>query len=92
LKLLENQKLKYSEPAYYSISVSGNIHEDQLEIIMNFFTGEMICKSESQTTCLEGCLKDQIALSGLLDYLSYLHYPLIAVVSQIHKEYNTNTK
>ena len=80
---MENQKLQYSEPAYYSISVSGEISEDQLEFITKFYTGELIRKMESQTTCLEGCLKDQIALSGLLDYLSDLHYPLISVVSHV---------
>lgn len=77
---MENQKLQYSEPAYYSISVSGEISEDQMKIITSFYFGEMICKKEPQKTFLEGWLKDQIALSGLLDYLSESHYPLIAVV------------
>jgi len=78
---MENQKLQYSKPAYYSISVSGDIREDQLEIIMNFYTGEMIWKKDNHRTYLEGWLKDQIALSGLLNYLTDLHYLLLSVAS-----------
>jgi len=85
LKLNEKQKIQYSEPAYYIISVAGKIHPDIVPVITNFYSGNLVNKIQNENTLLEGLIKDQVALSGLLNYLSELHYILLSVETQEKK-------
>lgn len=71
--------MQYSEPAHYIISVAGKIHPDVLNILSNFFSGSFEYKIQNSNSCLEGLIKDQAALSGILNYLSDLHYVLLSV-------------
>lgn len=69
----------YSEPAYYIIAVAGILTQDVLHILPNFYSGKLVWKNKNKNTYLEGWVKDQVALSGLLSYITDLHYILLSV-------------
>lgn len=74
-----NQQNQFSDPAFYNISIKGELSRENLEILSNFFQGKIICEHIRKTTHLKGIVKDQIALSGLLAYLCELRYILLSV-------------
>lgn len=79
--------MQYAESAYYIISIAGKMSSDVIEILSNFYIGEFALKNRDNITFLEGIIKDQAALSGLLSYLTDLHYILLSVHSR--KEINS---
>lgn len=74
-----NQKIHYSDPVFYAVSVAGELMENTLEVLPNFFIGSFVYNYVDQISYIEGLVKDQIALSGLLIYLSDIHYILLSV-------------
>lgn len=73
------QKIQFSDPACYNVSIKGELSQETLEILSNFFNGRISCEHVKKTTRIEGIVKDQIALSGLLVYLCDLRYILLSV-------------
>lgn len=71
--------LSYSGTVYYSITVSNAVPKSIVEILSNFYQGKLVCKKQKKGTVLKGLVKDQAALSGLLTYLSDLHYIILSV-------------
>ena len=80
-KATNNKNLTFETPAIYRIRVKGHIDEslsDQLGgmIITRAFTAD-----KQPLTILVGRLRDQAALSGVLNELYELHLPLLTVES-----------
>ena len=73
------QQIRFSDPACYNLSIKGELSREALGILSNFFEGRINCEYVNKITHLEGVVKDQIALSGLLGYLCDLHYILLSV-------------
>ncbi|MDZ7581730.1 MAG: hypothetical protein U5R30_14325 [Deltaproteobacteria bacterium] len=76
-----NENLTFETPAVYRIRVKGHIDDslsDQLGglIITRAFTAD-----KHPMTILVGQLKDQAALSGVLNEIYELHLPLLTVES-----------
>ncbi len=76
---MTKQKIRFSDPARYNLSIKGKLSREALEILSNFFEGRINCEHINKITHLEGVVKDQVALSGLLGYLCDLHYILLSV-------------
>ena len=83
------QKNQFSDPAFYDLSIKGEVSQETLEILSNFFQGNINCKHINKVTHLEGIVKDQVALSGLLAYLCDLRYTLLSVKT-INKDNTAN--
>lgn len=73
------EKIRFSDPACYNVTIEGKLSQDTLEIIANFFEGKFTCEHTDKITHLKGIVKDQVALSGLLIYLCDLHRILLSV-------------
>jgi hypothetical protein len=82
---MEKQRMRFWEPAKYIITVMGQIAPGVIEILPNFYVGNPVYKNKNKNTQVEGVIKDQIALSGLLNYLSDLHYILLSVNIKVPK-------
>ena len=82
MKLEAQQRIWYSKPAYYIITIVSEIPPDVIGILSNFYSGNFEIKIQNKNTILEGLIKDQTALCGLLSYLSDLHYILLSVNTQ----------
>lgn len=79
LKLRKEHIVRFTEPHYYSISVSNAVPNDVIDIMTNFYEEKPVCKKRNNYTVIKGLIKDQAALSGLLGYLSDLHYIIFSV-------------
>lgn len=73
------QKFRYSDPAFYRVIVANEIPRDEVEILSNYYFGEVRCDSDDEHTQLSGLIKDQAALCGLLSYLTDLHCTVISI-------------
>ena len=76
---LSRKPIPFDSPAAYQISVQGRIDtnwSDRLGGMSIFQTTEGAAPS---ITTLEGELKDQAALAGVLNTLYELHLPIISV-------------
>ena len=73
------RNIRFSDKAHYSILVAGDIPLNVMEFLERFYTGTLACKFQNEVTQLEGQIKDQVALSGLLNYLNNLHYIILSV-------------
>lgn len=75
---MEHQR-RYSDPAFYTVTVAQKLSPDVTEILATYYYGNFVCKYQDQVTLIKGTVKDQVALSGLLIYLNDLHYVLLSV-------------
>ena len=89
LKFMTTQKNQFSDPACCKLAIKGEVSQDTLDILANFFQGNISCEKINKNTHLQGIVKDQVALSGLLAYLCDLHYTLLSVKT-INKPYCEN--
>lgn len=76
---MAKQNIRYSDQAYYDVTVEGEIAQSVIEILANYYSGNVVCKYQNHITHVKGIVKDQVALSGLLVYLCDLHYILLSV-------------
>ena len=76
---IESKGFKIGTPATYRIRVQGSVDQSWSEQL----NGMSICQTEASdklpVTILIGHLKDQAALSGVLNTLYELHLPLLSV-------------
>lgn len=78
--MLSRKPIPFDQPANYQINVLGQIAPTMSDLL----GGLTICKStvdtnSSATTTLEGELRDQAALAGVLNTIYELHLPLLLV-------------
>jgi hypothetical protein len=77
---LSNDKLNagFASPAFYTIKVSGRIPLSMTDILLGMDISYI--ESEARTiSTLKGLLKDQTALSGVLNILYDMHYTVLSV-------------
>ena len=72
------KNLEMTEPAVYKIRIQGQLHEKWADRIegMNVTAGD---GAGSENTILVGRVRDQAALSGVLNTLYELHMPVLSV-------------
>lgn len=72
-------QIKFNEPAHYKITVQGKLTDDIINILGNM---RLVSERESDKitiTVLEGKIKDQAELSGIIDTLYDWRYPILLV-------------
>jgi hypothetical protein len=81
----QRKGLTLSEPAVYRIVVQGRLDESMSDRLggMRITTSE--CPGHTPETTLVGRLRDQAALSGVLNSLYELHLPVLSV-ELVHDE------
>lgn len=82
---MPSDTFRFSTPAFYSISVSGVIKTGIKDHIMTYFKGEPEFHEYENSSYVSGQLKDQAALSGLLNALYNQRY-IILTVQRIENE------
>lgn len=85
-----NTEIKFNEPAYYKISVQGKLTDSITNIL-----GKMKLTSEDEhdgiiITTLEGTIRDQAELSGIIDTLYSWRYPIIKIEFNANNQNNFN--
>ena len=76
---LEN--FKFDTSAVYRIRVKGHIDDSLSDILGGMVINRAFTAEKQPMTILIGQLKDQAALSGVLNELYELHLPLLTVES-----------
>ena len=74
-----SRKLSLHTPATYRIQVQGRLDASWSPSLGGMAVGTATTPERGQVTTLEGSLRDQAALAGVLDALYALGLPVIAV-------------
>jgi hypothetical protein len=72
-------KYEFSTPGYYRIKVQGDPGSDWSCRLGDMELVESELENNNTVMILEGCVRDQAALSGILNSLYELHLPLLSV-------------
>jgi hypothetical protein len=75
----KNHDFGFSKPAVYEITVLGELNEKWLERIGGLKISRKSAKYKKPVSILRGSLKDQSALSGVLNTLYDLHLSIVSV-------------
>jgi hypothetical protein len=67
------------KPAIYKIQVHGTLDETWSDRLANMQVTVDLTDEHGPVTTLVGCLRDQAALSGVLNTLYDLHLPVLSV-------------
>ena len=76
---LSKNPIPFDCPAIYQISVQGRIDPTSSDILGGMTISPATAEGGLPVTTLEGDLKDQAALAGVLNTLYELHLPVISV-------------
>jgi hypothetical protein len=79
--------LKLETPVTYRIRVQGHLDSSWSDRLSGMAITRVIAKDRTKVTSLVGRLRDQAALTGVLNALYGLHMPLLSV--EIIDEYRT---
>ena len=71
----------FDSPAVYRIRVEGHIDESLADILGGMVITRAFTADKKPLTILVGQMKDQAALSGVLNELYEMHLPLLTVES-----------
>lgn len=71
----------FESPAVYRIRVEGHIDESLADILGGMVITRAFTADKKPLTILVGQMKDQAALSGVLNELYEMHLPLLTVES-----------
>ena len=71
----------FQEPAVYRIRVEGHIDDSLADHLGGMVITRAFTADKEPLTILVGMMKDQAALSGVLNELYEMHLPLITVES-----------
>ena len=71
--------IPFDRPATYQISVQGQIDPTSSDLLGGMTIGPASVEASPPVTTLEGELRDQAALAGVLNMLYELHLPVISV-------------
>ena len=78
-KSIESKGFKIETPAMYRIRVQGRVDQSWSEQLNGMSITQAESSDKLPVTILIGHLKDQAALSGVLNTLYELHMPLLSV-------------
>ena len=73
--------LKFENPATYRIRVTGHIEDSLADLLGGMVITRAFTSDSRPMTILVGHMRDQAALSGVLNELYELHLPLLTVES-----------
>lgn len=73
------QRNEFSAPGYYRILLRGQLHPNWSDRIGGLKVVASTLEADAEVTVLQGCVRDQAELSGILNYLYELHLPLLKV-------------
>ena len=73
------QRELFDKPAVYRIQVIGRLADEVIVRLLNQGLAAVPADGEAPASILEGKLRDQAALAGVLDLLYELHLPIISV-------------
>lgn len=76
-----NENLTFETPAVYRIRVKGHIDDSLSDQLGSLIITRAFTADKHPMTILVGQLKDQAALSGVLNEIYVLHLPLLTVES-----------
>jgi hypothetical protein len=76
---LSRNPIPFDCPATYQISVQGQIDPTSSDLLGGMTISPATAEEGLPVTTLEGDLKDQAALAGVLNTLYELHLPVISV-------------
>jgi len=82
MNIPSSHKLLFDRPATYQIRVQGRVDPNWSDLLAGMAIFLTISEGNPQVTTLEGELKDQTALAGVLNTLYELHLPVLSVVCQ----------
>jgi hypothetical protein len=75
------KNVKFEKPATYRIRVAGHIDDNLSDQLGGMIITRAFTADKQPITILVGQLRDQAALSGVLNELYELHLPLLTVES-----------
>jgi hypothetical protein len=78
-KYNESDELNFSKPAIYQIKIKGLIDKNKTNYLADMQITYEHLEDDKPVSILIGKLKDQSALSGILNSLYDLHMPVISV-------------
>lgn len=78
-------RLFFDRPATYQIRVQGQVAPDWSDLLAGMAIYLAISEDSPQITTLEGELRDQTALAGILNTLYELHLPVLSVICQSYQ-------
>ena len=78
------KKISPGEPAIYRIKIQGCLNSNWSERLAGMTITNDCKNHQTATTTLKGRIRDQAELSGVLNSLYELHYPILSV--EIMKE------
>jgi hypothetical protein len=73
------KNLKFEAPASYRVRVQGHLDDSWSDRLGGMVLTRAFTANKQPMTILIGHLKDQVALSGVLNALYDLHLPVISV-------------
>ena len=76
------EPIRFDRPATYQIKVQGRIDPDWAGSLSGMTIHLTAEEASSPVTTLEGELRDQAALAGVLNTLYELHLPVLSVVNK----------
>ncbi|MFC1921656.1 hypothetical protein ACFLY4_00060 [Chloroflexota bacterium] len=77
--MLSRDPIPFDRPATYQISVQGQIDPTSSDLLGGMTIGPASVEASPPVTTLEGELRDQAALAGVLNSLYELHLTVILV-------------
>ena len=72
----------FDHPATYQIRVQGRVNPDWSDLLAGMAIYLTISEDNPYVTTLEGELRDQTALAGVMHTLYELHLPVLSVICQ----------
>lgn len=72
-------RYEFSAPGYYRITLQGKLHPNWSERLGGMRVVAPVPEADREVTVLQGCVRDQAELSGILNSLYELHLPLLKV-------------
>ncbi|MBP1703676.1 MAG: hypothetical protein H6Q38_2783 [Chloroflexi bacterium] len=71
--------IPFDRPAAYQIRVQGRIDPSMSDLLGGMIISQVTIETGPPVTTLEGELRDQAALAGVLNSLYELHLPVLSV-------------
>jgi len=79
MSMLSRNPIPFDRPAHYQINVQGRIDPTMSDLLGGMTISPETVEAVPPVTTLEGELRDQAALAGVLNALYELHLPVLLV-------------
>jgi hypothetical protein len=79
MKTSSRNAIPYDRPAIYQIKIQGRIDPSMSDVLEGMLISSVIEEDLPPITILDGELRDQAALAGVLNTIYELHLPVLSV-------------